>query len=769
MNMNGTDFGEDTYPMVQNNKVLTVSYGTFSCTLEGFEDSFGTMQAIAEYFRDLAADDRYFGAEPPQPDADMLARIAQKEIARQVEARTSTEGIHLRAATGLPAPAAPQPAPAQPEPAAAPAPAAAAPAPIEDVAPVQAETPVQTTAPVQHAAPAQEAEPAAQDIPEEIAEDQAQDLTADANTPVAEDVSEPAPKPAASPESIAAKLRRIRAVVAQTPSDDFTEDQHADQVREEALQDIQNALSADHAIDAEPETTQELDGDDSIDDATDDAIAAALDRIDLAGTSTAAAINAPAEADAFFADSPSLIASEDTASDDTARDDLDDAEDDDLSADDPIAVLDDDSDEDDSLFAQDEAQDDTEDTVAEDSAEPAAETTPERPRRTARIARIKRADLEAAMAAGALEELDDDSQTPEVSEQDTPAPRKRAMLQPDADSSLSDDDEADLMAELAAVEAELLGDDIDLTDVAQHDEEAAEDLDDLDDDSVDLAALDDDDDMQENAEQTHDDTPVAKRPAPLDLGNIAKSIIPGRQPAALDEPAKRGPTSTADSDIARLMAATDAKLEDPETSDQRETYSQLRAVMAAASAERSAGGSLDKEDDAQVYRDDLASVVRPRRPGSRTDSGSDRRPAAQISRPAPLKLVQEQRIDETETPAAAPVRPRRVSAAVLAEEPRNSGSEGGFAAYAQEAGAVELGELLEAAAAYMSFVEGRDHFSRPQLMNKVRGVDGTEFNREDGLRSFGQLLREGKIERADNGRFTASGQIGFQPGNRAAG
>ncbi|WP_072506441.1 chemotaxis protein CheA [Phaeobacter porticola] len=762
--------------MVQNNKVLTVSYGTFSCTLEGFDDSFGTMKAIAEYFRDLASDDRYFGAEPPQPDAEMLARIAQREVARQVEARTSADGIHLRAATlsapdSTPETVQPrQPTPGTPErhraTGALSSPEAAAPVsaaePTETVAP--AAEPAQSPAPKPLAQvalqPIRQSAPAAIKAPKHFvvpAPGTAPDTTETTTQPIAKPTETTPPvaevaaqrdEKSATAESIAAKLRRIRAVVAQTPTDEFNEDQHAEQVREDAVKEITNALSADH--DAVGVDQQDLDEDQRD---SDEAIADALNRLDLGGSAPAPVPNVPEGAVEFFADS---------AAPKTKEDALDDQPDQDETADRLTEVA---ADDDSSQLApqSDDAQSD--DPVQDTAAALPKDEDPQ-PRKRGRVLRVKRREFDAAMAKGNLEEVSDTAQgatkastTEEATPQqdvtkDSPL-TETAPRQPAVKSSLSPDDEAELLAELAAVEADLLGTD--------HYDEMADDF-------------DDDDDLQLDAETAPAAAALhAPVQTPAPASQATKPISTPAEAAASVAPQardKRGATSTADSDIARLMAATDERLDDPENTTSRETYSQLRAVMAAASAERSAGGALENNDDAQVYRDDLASVVRPRRPEARAASaeGADQRPAKPASRPAPLKLVQEQRIDDADTGSATPVRPRRVSAAILAEDtPRDADGEGGFTAYVEKTGAVELSELLEAAAAYMSFVERRDHFSRPQLMNKVRGVDGAEFNREDGLRSFGQLLREGKIERADNGRFTASGQIGFQPGNRAAG
>ncbi|CAM4094591.1 hypothetical protein [Palleronia rufa] len=81
--------------MTGSNKTVTVSYGTFTCTLEGFDMPFNTMHAIVEYFRDLAAESRQSAAGDPGPEPDALLAIARLEEHLVVEARPTATGICL--------------------------------------------------------------------------------------------------------------------------------------------------------------------------------------------------------------------------------------------------------------------------------------------------------------------------------------------------------------------------------------------------------------------------------------------------------------------------------------------------------------------------------------------------------------------------------------------------------------------------------------------------------------------------------------------------
>lgn len=305
------------------------------------------------------------------------------------------------------------------------------------------------------------------------------------------------------------------------------------------------------------------------------------------------------------------------------------------------------------------------------------------------------------------------SESQPVAEQETP------VVAEVADRNLSDEAEAALAAELAAVEAE-----------------------------------------RDNA-PAEQQTPVA----PVQASRPAKSAE-----------ANERLTPAADEAVNRLMAEASTQMEGTETKRRQSAIAHLKAAVAATIAERRATGNTLAEDGKgrmDAYRNDLAKVVRPAANGAAQD------------RPAPLVLVSEQRIDRpapqvsapVAPPAAAqvqPVRPRRLGTggAVAAMQSYDDdaldddddfdldddaanlfGTNQGFAEFAERLGATDLPEVLEAAAAFIACVEGRESFTRPQLMRHV-GAATEQLSREDSLRSFGVLLRDGRITKNRRGQFS---------------
>ncbi|HEY9039086.1 MAG TPA: hypothetical protein VIN05_09135 [Roseovarius sp.] len=816
--------------MVSTSKILTVSYGTFSCTLEGFDDSFDTMKAIAEYFRDLSAGDRYFGAEPATPDAEMLARIAEREISRRVEARDADGTIHLRAGPATLAPMA---------------------QPVEE-SPAQDQT---ASAPVAPASP-----PAADTRPDDMSNDQppaAAPTAAKGNGAAEPFIDHPAPQSAISgrhaqnnSESIADKLRRIRAVAGTAnaafsgtgydddeEAQDFLADPASDPAAEELadadvsadddadnsavigadtamaeVQDDEPALVAEAAADTHSEAEQE---EALTSGASADAIGTPADEVaeaeadphseaeqEEAHTSGASAdaIGTPADEVAEAEPAADLPGTAQPDSDAIALPTSDVAVTGELSDDDILSRLGSDvlhagkaeetaASEDDAPAAIVEISDDYDadlydklNELLSGSLDGQVASTPidyvYRDDRNDALAQLladtvqsgpmslEETDTAADIGTGETDRVsadaawtilpdvvsdrsEDETDRPETSESRpldaalTDQNLQEETVEADGDDSLSPEAEADLQRELAEVEAELSHSPIP-EELIPHPADAptpvAEDT-----DISETATSEDEDDGEVQDELPH------------------QMFEPLRD--AAETP--RGHDGL-DAQASRIFDEADTQLGEPESNKRRSAIQHLRAAVAATRAERRAGGAMSPGVDDQPYRKDLQSAVRPRRPQAVTPV-TPRPSAAPSGRPAPLKLVAEQRID---TPAD-PVRPRRITRADLGAAPasshaqpdRNAGHQDasiGFAGYAERMGANSLTDLLEAAAAYMADIEGTPQFSRPMLMQKLREAHEEDFSREEGLRSFGQLLRQGKLQRLKGGRFAVTDVTDFR-------
>ncbi|WP_417206885.1 hypothetical protein [Antarctobacter sp.] len=796
--------------MVSSSKILTVSYGTFSCTAEGFDDPMEVVKETTHFFRGVVGEDRFFGAEPPQFDPELATEYLRDRMADTGGTLSLGSPPRVMAAA-----------------ASAGAMAAAMKSPAAHTDDQDALLPDDDTI----EATAVLTETLAPDV-----SDLDHEAVLDHLVP---DGPEAAPAPLASaPDDIAAKLDRIRAVVAQTAEEDAEDDAPemapemtdvpdeapvvesaetlvAEPVVEEPL--VEDSLVEDPLAEAAlfDETPEELslpdeapEDDTPEEEARDDALESLLGELVVeSGEADAADLTDDIDLDDDDLD-------DDDFDDDAADSALDAAvaslmasngNDDAPAGSAPIAAAvsavaalaagqSDDDDDDapetaelDAFDALDEtditdsAHRDTDHTAApvlgrnwaaEGPMSPRSESEPAeiaetpapahdpapqapQPHVRARVVKVKRAAFEQAIDNGILEEIEDDAPPP-------PAPKAET-------SSLSPDEEEELARELAAVKAELASD------------FGAWDDDDADPDPTFASTMPGIADVDPEADE-HDtdhaaplrlDNPIAAADTSVgpdwDEDRDEEMQSSARKAVKLASPARALLTEreVKDDDTSRLMDQTDNEMDEPEGNRRRSAIAHLRAAVAATKADRLLGKKADAAEEQEPYREDLASVVRPRRPQS--VSRPTERPEAPAEAPTPLKLVAEQRVVASNEVAPAaetggPVRPRRVRRTEPAPAPAMvAGDTTGFAAFAEDVGVKDLPELLEAAAAYMSYVEGRDQFSRPQLMTTLRQAELTDSSREDRLRSFGQLLREGKIRKTSGGRFTAAETISFKP------
>lgn len=646
--------------MNRASKILTVSYGTFSCTLEGFDDSLDTMKAIAEYFRDLSAKDRLFGAEPQTIDPEVLANIASRETSLQVEAKVSDNGVHLTPS---------ETSPTMPEP------QVSAMAEMPVLAPKK-DIPEQTK---------QEDSQSTLVVPSSEYDD-AQDeaLVKTAPTPENPVLRHDAPEPGT--ESIAAKLRRIRAVVAAKQATSSTSSIFAEDFQPEP-----ETGQKDSATDDEDEPAVEVSQ-------TPPIIQPAQDVDATEEPSNEATPTEPEEDDMKIS-----LPGADFSMDDNIEDF--DQDDDDMSVANILDVVEDKDLEEEAASKPEtdevEQVDDNQDDTGTEPEEEIAVVHPVRPIRPT-VASTQRPEQQNSDLETRQEAQDETSNDP-VNVPDTKAIRNavKGIL---GKTSLSDDDESELLTQLASIEVE---------------------------------------------EATSSTSASLDRGIDAALRADRANRVMNEEGGAKDEVA-----------LERLLEETNAKLDTSESHRRRSAISHLRAAVAATFADRKLdlGDDDGNGDGAEPYRSALADVVQPKTANSYVEPDN--------SGVAPLVLATDQRVDieNIAKDGLAVVGDTTDDRDVLIADSTS------FAEFAREVGATDLPDLMEAAAAYAAYIEGRPHFARPQIMRQVANYTGKdEFNREEGLRSFGQLLRQGKIVKIRRGQFGIADSTRFKPSTPMAG
>jgi len=694
--------------MGENNKVLKVTYGNFSCRLEGFDDSVETLKSVVAYFHDLAGPTMFDDGTTVVPDLDTLERAVTHEGGANIDYTNDADGIDLRIQSKEMAD-------------------------VEEAEATWEEVEADTNNADQTAAELEDEDP----IDDVLVDEPEDDFTAE----VEEDIE------------IEEELEEEVSI-----DDDAHEATGDDAEIEDAIAEDASTAEQDTAADTATDGADaiEADADDSV--TFDDEISHE-DDADIVAHDAHLDVAASDEDDTYAAEANDADIAEDVEAET--------AEDTDLTQDDE------DTDVSESPFQLqpegrvDVAKEDEtgplilgEETAADvkEEADASSEDSPESV--ADKLQRIR-----AVVGRGATPEAADDSFAEDLSESEpAAAPKaanplaqrlaelaKRNSEMIDADAQIAAQDQATVtpfqLGKESRVDSEIVKKDVVSEVISFAPSETQEE-----------SVVEDDTPEEETTESKS--TPLVLTDAPLteddnddddnfDLHEEVAKIERELAARPGNELARHGLPRSVEDAMSRILTQTDVELDLQETRDGRDAFAQLKAAVAATEAARQLGDRGPKTREVtRMFRDELGAIEE--------DDASNA---------ASLKVVDTTTSGKSTLREVAPLAEAASRLREIAQmtEDNGEGEDETFGSFIASQDVSDLSDKLEAAAAFLSFVENEADFSRPQLMRVVQSEANEEISREDGLRSFGRLLRQARIVKLPNGRFQVAENTRFRP------